>query len=625
MLLGAGRAAVADLGITTIADALSACAVTDVTVLDAPSGGDDANVRLTDATRGEAADVHRHRRGARHRRRPSRTRATRSGSPSAAPPSRADAGLGDSISVNGCCLTVADRATATPGPPTSCRRRSTRPSLRASRPGDRVNLERAVTADHAARRPHRPGPRRRRRHRRLAGRPASTGRSSRSRCRPSSAATWSTRARSPSTASRLTVVDVDAPTAFTVSLIPETLARTTLGPQPGDRVNLEVDVIAKHVEKLLAAQATTDADMTSRNTWASASTPSSGAIADIAAGKAVVVVDDEDRENEGDIIFAASKATPELMAFTIRHTSGVICVPMPGDDARPARDPADDAAQQGPAAHGVHDLRRRPRRRHAPASPPPTAPTPPGCWPTRRPSRGRSPGPGHVFPLRYREGGVLVRRGHTEAAVDLARLAGLTPAGVLVEVVNDDGTMKRGARAARVRRRARPGDDLDRGPGRATAAAHEVPGRAGRRDPAADQRTATSRRTATGSPSTTPSTSPWCTATSSGDGEPVLTRVHSECLTGDVFGSEPLRLRPPARRGAWTRSSTEGRGVVVYLRGHEGRGHRPGRQAAGLPAPGRRPRHRRRQPRPRPAGRRPPLRRRDADPRATSASRRCGC
>ena len=88
------------------------------------------------------------------------------------------------------------------------------------------------------------------------------------------------------------------------------------------------------------------------------------AIADIAAGKAVVVVDDEDRENEGDLIFAAAKATPELMAFTIRHTSGVICVPMPADDARPARDPADDAAQPRPDAHGVHGLRRRPRRRH---------------------------------------------------------------------------------------------------------------------------------------------------------------------------------------------------------------------------------------------------------------------
>ena len=109
-----------------------------------------------------------------------------------------------------------------------------------------------------------------------------------------------------------------------------------------------------------------------------------------------------------------------------------------------------------------------------------------GCWPTPRPSRGRSPGPGHVFPLRYREGGVLVRRGHTEAAVDLARLAGLTPAGVLVEVVNDDGTMKRGRRAAGVRRRARAGDDLDRGPG-ALPPPPRAARRAGRRDPAADR------------------------------------------------------------------------------------------------------------------------------------------
>ena len=88
------------------------------------------------------------------------------------------------------------------------------------------------------------------------------------------------------------------------------------------------------------------------------------AIADIAAGKAVVVVDDEDRENEGDIIFAASKATPELMAFTIRHSQRGDLRADAGRHARPARDPADDAAQQGQAADGVHDLRRRPRRRH---------------------------------------------------------------------------------------------------------------------------------------------------------------------------------------------------------------------------------------------------------------------
>ena len=167
------------------------------------------------------------------------------------------------------------------------------------------------------------------------------------------------------------------------------------------------------------------------------------AVADIAAGRAVVVVDDEDRENEGDLIFAASRATPELMAFTIRHSSGVICVPMPAEmldrleiplmtphnkdklrtaytisvDARDGVSTGISAADRAHTARVLADSATEP-------------------WEVTR--------PGHVFPLRYQEGGVLVRRGHTEAAVDLARMAGLTPAGVLVEVVNDDGTMKRG-------------------------------------------------------------------------------------------------------------------------------------------------------------------------------------
>ena len=208
------------------------------------------------------------------------------------------------------------------------------------------------------------------------------------------------------------------------------------------------------------------------------------AIADIAAGKAVVVVDDEDRENEGDIIFAASKATPELMAFTIRYSSGVICVPMPADmldrleiplmtphnkdklrtaytisvDARDGVSTGISAADRAHTVRVLADSATEP-------------------WEITR--------PGHVFPLRYREGGVLVRRGHTEAAVDLARMAGLTPAGVLVEIVNDDGTMKRAPELrefadehglamisiedlVRYRRRTRE------------------PRRAGRRDPAAD-------------------------------------------------------------------------------------------------------------------------------------------
>ncbi|MEZ5095360.1 MAG: 3,4-dihydroxy-2-butanone-4-phosphate synthase [Nocardioides sp.] len=171
--------------------------------------------------------------------------------------------------------------------------------------------------------------------------------------------------------------------------------------------------------------------------------PVERAIADMAAGRAVVVVDDEDRENEGDIIFAAAKATPELMAFTIRHSSGVICVPMPGemldrleiplmtphnkDRLRTAYTISVDARDGVTTGISAADRARTVRVLADSATEP---------WEITR--------PGHVFPLRYRDGGVLVRRGHTEAAVDLCRLAGLTPAGVLVEAVNDDGSMKRG-------------------------------------------------------------------------------------------------------------------------------------------------------------------------------------
>jgi 3,4-dihydroxy 2-butanone 4-phosphate synthase/GTP cyclohydrolase II len=166
------------------------------------------------------------------------------------------------------------------------------------------------------------------------------------------------------------------------------------------------------------------------------------AVAQIAAGRPVVVVDDEDRENEGDIIFAAVHATPALLAFTIRYSSGVICVPM--DEARadsldlpPMTVVNEDRkgtaftvtvdAREGvttgiSAADRAHTIRLL-------ASPRTTA--------------GDLTRPGHVFPLRAKPGGVLERPGHTEAAVDLARLAGLPPIGVLVELVNDDGTMAR--------------------------------------------------------------------------------------------------------------------------------------------------------------------------------------
>src|SRR5712671_3932470 len=168
------------------------------------------------------------------------------------------------------------------------------------------------------------------------------------------------------------------------------------------------------------------------------------AIADIAAGRAVVVVDDADRENEGDIIFAASKATPALLAFTIRHTSGVICVPMLGEELdrlqlplmttdnnermRTAFTVSVDARDGVTTGISAADRARTVRVLVDSATEP---------YELVR--------PGHIFPLRYAEGGVLRRPGHTEAAVDLARLAGLRPAGVLCEIVSqqDEGDMAR--------------------------------------------------------------------------------------------------------------------------------------------------------------------------------------
>ncbi len=299
------------------------------------------------------------------------------------------------------------------------------------------------------------------------------------------------------------------------------------------------------------------------------------AIADIAAGKAVVVVDDEDRENEGDIIFAAARATPDLMAFTIRHSSGVICVPMPADmldrleiplmtphnkdrmrtaytisvDARDGVTTGISAADRAHTARVLADSASEP-------------------WDITR--------PGHVFPLRYREGGVLVRRGHTEAAVDLARMAGLTPAGVLVEVVNDDGTMKRGPELREfadehhlklisieqmVHYRRRTESHVERLAETVLPTSH------------GDFTAFGYRITVDGSEHVAlVYGDPAALRDSEGpDGQPVLTRVHSECLTGDVFGSERCDCGPQLNE-AMDLIVAEGRGVVIYLRGHEGRG-----------------------------------------------------
>lgn len=295
--------------------------------------------------------------------------------------------------------------------------------------------------------------------------------------------------------------------------------------------------------------------------------PVERAVADIAAGRPVVVVDDEDRENEGDIIFAAAKATPELMAWTIRHSSGVICAPMPAEMLDrleiPLMTPHNRDAYRTAytisvdARDGVSTGISAADRAHTVKTLADSATEP---WELTR--------PGHVFPLRYREGGVLVRRGHTEAAVDLCRMAGLTPAGVLVEVVNDDGTMKR---APELREFA---DEH----GIAMISIEELVRYRRRHEMHVERVAETTLPTewgdfaAYGYRITIDDSEHLALVYGdiSGD-EPVLTRVHSECLTGDVFGSHRCDCGPQLHE-AMERIVAEGRGVVVYLRGHEGRG-----------------------------------------------------
>ncbi|WP_067966237.1 bifunctional 3,4-dihydroxy-2-butanone-4-phosphate synthase/GTP cyclohydrolase II [Nocardiopsis trehalosi] len=301
------------------------------------------------------------------------------------------------------------------------------------------------------------------------------------------------------------------------------------------------------------------------------------AVADIAAGRPVVVVDDADRENEGDLIFAAEAATPELLAFMIRHTSGLVCAPMRGEDLdrldlppmtpvnqdslRTAYTVTVDAASGVGTGISAADRARTVRVLADPAAVP-----------------GDLVRPGHVLPLRARPGGVLARRGHTEAAVDLARLAGLRPAGVIAEIVNDDGTMARlpelrafadthGLRLVSVEQLAR---HLAADTGARAAADRprplaervvetRIPNRFG------DWRAVGYRGTTDGAEHVA------LVHGDLGDGADVLARLHSECLTGDAFGSQRCDCGTQLD-AAMERIAQAGRGVVVYQRGHEGRG-----------------------------------------------------
>ncbi len=293
------------------------------------------------------------------------------------------------------------------------------------------------------------------------------------------------------------------------------------------------------------------------------------AVAAVGRGDIVVVVDDEDRENEGDLIMAAEAATPEKIAFFVKHTSGLICVPMTGERLDELDIPLmvrdnNTEAQRTAFTYSVDHLRGTTTGISAADR---AATISALIDPATRPADLARPG--HIFPLRYRDGGVLRRAGHTEAAVDLARMAGLSPAGVLCEVVKEDGEMARLPDLVRFCREhglllisiaqlikyRRQNEKLVR----RVAEAARIPTKWG-------------EFTAYVYESVLDQEQHVALVKGAVQGEDnVLVRVHSECLTGDVFGS--LRCDCGVQLdSAMALIAEAGLGVVVYLRGHEGRG-----------------------------------------------------
>ena len=295
--------------------------------------------------------------------------------------------------------------------------------------------------------------------------------------------------------------------------------------------------------------------------------PVERAIADIAAGKAVVVVDDEDRENEGDVVFAADLATSELVAFTMTHCRGLLCVPMEAE--------ALDRLELGQMA--PHNTERMQTAftvsvdgREGVTTGISAADRARTIALLANPSTHAQDlvRPGHVFPLRAKAGGVLRRPGHTEAAVDLARLAGLTPAGVICEIVQEDGTM---ARLPELKVFAKEHGLLLISIADLIAYRRRFEKQVVR---VAEAKIPTDHGpfVAFGYESTLDGTDHVALVRGDiGDGEDVLVRVHSECLTGDVFGSRRCDCGPQLD-AALAAVAAAGRGVVLYVRGHEGRG-----------------------------------------------------
>ena len=290
-------------------------------------------------------------------------------------------------------------------------------------------------------------------------------------------------------------------------------------------------------------------------------------IAAIGRGEMIVMVDDEDRENEGDLIMAAQFATPEKIAFIVRHSSGVVVAPLSGERCDELRLPlmVEHNTESHRTAFTVSvdmiegtttGISASDRSVTLCALADPSA------------TFASFARPGHIFPLRAREGGVLKRAGHTEAAVDLARMAGLQPAGIICEITNEDGSMSRLPQLiefckehnlllssiAELIKYRRHHEKLVTRMGQA-----QVP-------------TDWGNFTCTAFRSDIDDTEHL--AFSMGDiedGHPVLVRVHSECLTGDVFASRRCDCGPQLQ-SAMALIAREGRGIVVYLRGHEGRG-----------------------------------------------------
>ncbi len=294
--------------------------------------------------------------------------------------------------------------------------------------------------------------------------------------------------------------------------------------------------------------------------------PVTEAIDAIAAGQMVIVVDDEDRENEGDLTVAAEKITPDLINFMARHGRGLICMPMTGERLDQLEIPL--MVRENSASFGTAfcvSIEAKASTTTGISAGDRAATVLAAVDPKTGPADLARPG--HMFPLRAREGGVLVRAGQTEAAVDLARLAGLRPAGVICEIMNDDGTMARVPELTRFAKRhgllmitiadlirhRMSNERLVRPAANASLPTIHGPFRIHAFESVIDRQTHVA-----------------LVCGEIGSGKGVLVRVHSTCLTGDVFHSVRCDCGPQLD-AALAQIAREGRGVLLYLN-QEGRG-----------------------------------------------------